>query len=60
MFEFMFQVVESVESEGKNMACLFLSYGTKIFKLVAFFPLNVLQTARLAQFTHGNCNKLRC
>jgi hypothetical protein len=30
MVEFMFQVVDSLKSKGKNVACLFLSYGIRI------------------------------
>lgn len=42
MVEFMFRIIDAVKSEGKNAACLFLSYGNS--HIPFFFPSNFIDT----------------
>jgi hypothetical protein len=57
MFEFMFQIVDVLQAQGKNVSVLMLSYGT--LSLLPAIPTlsNKSQISHPVQSTHVNSNK---
>ena len=53
-YEFMFQIVDAVKAQGKDVAVLFLSYGELVHFLLGGIISNAAQISHLARRTPGN------